>query len=394
MTKLPDGSGCFTATIMSAEEAMALPLRERPLNHRISSEMYHAVFEHIGEASMCWNPVPGKEVFESERASDVAVRLCFKIANEIEERLATALADKERAEKQVKFLSSTTPEIVNELQIQLKQSEKTIEWMKSHDGWEQHPYTLVLQKSLSEDYVPRVDLERAEKERDEATETCNSRSLDLFACQKERDDLCNKADMWRDEFQRIVCLIESCCADNNANNATLREVGGICERALKDIRSNISLIDQRENFARENAELRQQLSTLQSANQQMQEALNADALWAFDNKPPISLRADYETGGALTMGPNNCREFFELRRKALSSPAPPVVSLEDVKLLVEALEWAGNVNMDDMQVSACPLCYGWNPSSGAENFWKGREQRRGHKPDCALAEFNLKYPTI
>lgn len=84
MTELPDGSGCFTATIMSNDEAMALPLKERPLNHRISSEMYHAVFEHIGEASMCWNPRPSNEVFASEQAAGVAVRLCFKIADETE----------------------------------------------------------------------------------------------------------------------------------------------------------------------------------------------------------------------------------------------------------------------------------------------------------------------
>jgi hypothetical protein len=84
MTQLPDGSKCFTATIMSHDEAMALPLKERPLNHRISSEMYHAVFEAIGRASMCWNPRPSGEVFASEQASDVAVRLCFKIACETE----------------------------------------------------------------------------------------------------------------------------------------------------------------------------------------------------------------------------------------------------------------------------------------------------------------------
>lgn len=84
ITKLPDGSAFFTATIMSKEEAMALPLKERPLNYRISSEMYHAVFEAVGEASMCWNPRPSNEVFDTEQASDIAARLCFKIADEIE----------------------------------------------------------------------------------------------------------------------------------------------------------------------------------------------------------------------------------------------------------------------------------------------------------------------
>lgn len=84
MTELPDGSGCFTATIMSEDEAMALPLKERPLNHRISSEMYHAVFEAVGHASMCWNPRPGSEVFDTTEAEKCAVDLCFKIANEAE----------------------------------------------------------------------------------------------------------------------------------------------------------------------------------------------------------------------------------------------------------------------------------------------------------------------
>lgn len=83
-TVLPDGSAFFTADIMSREEALALPLKDRPLCFRISSEMYHAVFEAIGEASMCWNPRPSNEVFSSEEASNVAVRLCCKIAGELE----------------------------------------------------------------------------------------------------------------------------------------------------------------------------------------------------------------------------------------------------------------------------------------------------------------------
>jgi len=84
VTQLPDGSGCFTATILSEDEAMALPIKQRPLNHRISSEMYHAVFESIGHASTTWNTGAGNEVFDSEAASKIAVDLCFKIANEAE----------------------------------------------------------------------------------------------------------------------------------------------------------------------------------------------------------------------------------------------------------------------------------------------------------------------
>jgi hypothetical protein len=70
---------------MSREEAMKLPVGKRPICFRISSEMYHAVFEAIGAASMCWKPRPGKEVFASEEAAKIAVDLCFKIAEEIEQ---------------------------------------------------------------------------------------------------------------------------------------------------------------------------------------------------------------------------------------------------------------------------------------------------------------------
>jgi hypothetical protein len=86
VTKLPDGSAFCTATIMSKKEAMKLPLKKRPICFRISSEMYHAVFESIGAASMCWKPRPGKEAFASEEASKIALDLCFKIANELEKK--------------------------------------------------------------------------------------------------------------------------------------------------------------------------------------------------------------------------------------------------------------------------------------------------------------------
>lgn len=92
MKELPDGSGCFTAIVMSKEEAMALPLKERPLSYRIPSEIYHAVFGAIGEASMCWKPQPNG-VFNTEQASQVAVRLCFKIAEELEKPKAEPIND-------------------------------------------------------------------------------------------------------------------------------------------------------------------------------------------------------------------------------------------------------------------------------------------------------------
>lgn len=87
---LPDGSSCFTAEIMSREEAIKLPLNKRPLNYRISSEMYMAVWGAIGEATLCWSAAhPPSVVVDYERASEIVVRLCFKIAEELEKQSPT-----------------------------------------------------------------------------------------------------------------------------------------------------------------------------------------------------------------------------------------------------------------------------------------------------------------
>lgn len=72
------------AIIMSREEVAALPQARRPLNFRVPSKIYHDVFEAVGAASVCWCPLPGDQVFDAERASSVAVDLCFKIAEELE----------------------------------------------------------------------------------------------------------------------------------------------------------------------------------------------------------------------------------------------------------------------------------------------------------------------
>jgi hypothetical protein len=85
ITKLPDGSAFFAATILSDEEIAALPISERPLNHRLSSEIYHTVWESIGQASMQWDPRP-TGVFDSSGASKIAVGLCLKIAEELEKK--------------------------------------------------------------------------------------------------------------------------------------------------------------------------------------------------------------------------------------------------------------------------------------------------------------------
>lgn len=87
ITKLPDGSAFFTATIMSKEEAMRLPLKDRPISLRISSQMYHSVFEHVAAAAMSSKNGTGRFRFDPEKAYKIAVELCFKIAEEIESRI-------------------------------------------------------------------------------------------------------------------------------------------------------------------------------------------------------------------------------------------------------------------------------------------------------------------
>lgn len=68
-------------------------------------------------------------------------------------------------------------------------------------------------------------------------------------------DLQNKADMWRDEFERIKAICYG-------KSLEFLEIQGICEQAMLDIRSKISLIDQREKVAEENADLRRELRVI------------------------------------------------------------------------------------------------------------------------------------
>ena len=74
-----------TTIIMSKEEAMALPLNKRPLCYRISNEMYLSVWDAVGQATGCGN----NTVHDAEKASDIAVKLMFKIAEEIEKSNST-----------------------------------------------------------------------------------------------------------------------------------------------------------------------------------------------------------------------------------------------------------------------------------------------------------------
>lgn len=118
VTKLPDGSAFFTATVLSPEEVMALPLKERPICNRISSEMYYAVFESIGAASMCWNPKPSAEVFNSDLAAGIASKLCFTIADEVEKVKAIATS-KIEGKTLREYLEQQFPATIGHIPLQM-----------------------------------------------------------------------------------------------------------------------------------------------------------------------------------------------------------------------------------------------------------------------------------
>lgn len=76
--------GCV-AEIMTKDEALALPPADRPICFRIPSKLYHAIFENVGAASMCWKPDTGSAEFDASRAEKVALTLCFETAKTLEE---------------------------------------------------------------------------------------------------------------------------------------------------------------------------------------------------------------------------------------------------------------------------------------------------------------------
>lgn len=45
--------------------------------------------------------------------------------------------------------------------------------------------------------------------------------------------------------------------------------------------------------------------------------LDQDIMWMFNREAPKTIRAEYASGGSLANGPNNCQEFFQLRKAAL-----------------------------------------------------------------------------
>lgn len=73
-----------TAIIYSKEEALLMAPKDRPMCYRVPGEIYVAVFEAVGAASLCWEPKP-TGVFDPEQAEKFAVELLFKIAGVLEQ---------------------------------------------------------------------------------------------------------------------------------------------------------------------------------------------------------------------------------------------------------------------------------------------------------------------
>jgi hypothetical protein len=76
---------------MVEKEVFKIPHDGRPvLSERMSKGLIGVVHRAVGLASMCWSNIDGAGTFNAKEAEDIAVELCYTIADEIEaERDAT-----------------------------------------------------------------------------------------------------------------------------------------------------------------------------------------------------------------------------------------------------------------------------------------------------------------
>ncbi len=98
------------------------------------------------------------------------------------------------------------------------------------------------------DFAKQLEMELSQQVKDSAKTLGMALKLNL--------DLQNKADMWMDEFETIKAI------EFSKLNVIESEIAGICDRAMLDIRSRVSLIDQREKVAEENADLEAEIAEL------------------------------------------------------------------------------------------------------------------------------------
>jgi hypothetical protein len=148
--------------------------------------------------------------------------------------------------------------------------------------------------------TPEMEDEEFYKEAKDFPKTAFVVPLDKFLSAKEELQSCrkmlgmsldnhlslqNKADMWRDEFLRIKAL----CFGKSLD---FLEIEGICNRALDEITSKISLIEQRETVAQELNAMREKLWKTEEALQKIIRSVPAcvDGFWFW---PSISPDGDY-----------------------------------------------------------------------------------------------------
>lgn len=82
----------------------------------------------------------------------------------------------------------------------------------------------------------------------------------------------------------------------------------------------------------------------------------------------------------------NARTWYEVRWIEADLRALDGKTVLPVEV-VNKLEWCIPAASEATGgVPSCPICGGWNPNVTPKGGWVGREARRGHRADCALAE--------
>ena len=57
----------------------------RPLSERLPEEVFEALHQIVGEASMCWTNIDGAGSFEADTAGAIAFELCHYVADLLDE---------------------------------------------------------------------------------------------------------------------------------------------------------------------------------------------------------------------------------------------------------------------------------------------------------------------
>lgn len=69
---------------MKEERVFKVSEVQQALSERIPEELFNAVHQAVGHASMCWTNTDSAGTFDALQAGNIAFELCHKIADEIE----------------------------------------------------------------------------------------------------------------------------------------------------------------------------------------------------------------------------------------------------------------------------------------------------------------------